>query len=309
MDDKQKEFVSAARSERRQREEMMKNKKDWFSSVTLCQSVICILLFLVIFFISKGNTQDSKTLKEDYANLLSYSFENTDAKSVVKMISEFLNEPVNLMPAYSVKTQETENDIEKESELFTLNEEDKIEKETTVKDEETENSGEIEKETTTENSNENMGGEDVEVYEAASNTTFSPIATTCKAVSPVNSTNYTSYFGYRISPITQEKSFHTGLDIAAAFGENVYAAYSGTVRKTGSDSRSGKYVIITHSDNFETFYCHLSEICVSSGQSVNQGQVVALVGSTGWSTGPHLHFEIRSNGKRVDPLSVLTDDG
>lgn len=152
------------------------------------------------------------------------------------------------------------------------------------------------------------GGEDIEIYKAAENTSFAPVRATVPAVMPVENGRYTSYFGYRINPITGQFSFHTGLDIAALEGTPVCAAYSGSVTKVGEDSRAGKYIIITHDEGFVTFYCHCSEILAEDGDNIKQGEVIALVGTTGWSTGPHLHFEVRKNNIRCNPLFVLGND-
>lgn len=321
MDDKQREFLETARAERREQQEKLKEKKDYFTTVTVFQTVICVILLLLIALISKSSTTESTALKNDYQRLMNTKMENTDSESVIKIVREFLNEPVNLMPAFlpldngdetaaTSETSQAEETSGEKTETEKTEETESVEKETTANitveaslEETRENKTDVNGKDTS--PTENMGGEDVESYEAVNNATFSPVATTCEAVAPVNSTNYTSFFGYRISPITDEKSFHTGLDIAAPLGEEVVSSYSGTVRKTGEDDRSGKYVIVKHSDSLETVYCHLSKISVKDGQKVKQGEKIGLVGSTGWSTGPHLHFEVRANGKRVNPLTVL----
>ena len=141
--------------------------------------------------------------------------------------------------------------------------------------------------------------------EAPSRVEVKNVVKTTEIVHPVDSGNYTSYFGYRTNPITQQYAFHTGLDIAVPLGTEVKAAYDGTVRKVGRDSRSGNYIILSHGGGTETFYCHCSKILASEGDAVNAGDCIALVGSTGWSTGPHLHFEIRKDGERMDPLPIL----
>ena len=125
---------------------------------------------------------------------------------------------------------------------------------------------------------------------------------------PVEGGRYSSYFGYRNNPITHKYAFHTGLDIAVPTGTAIRAAYGGTVRLVGEDGRSGKYVTISHDDGYETFYCHCSETLVTEGTVVRAGEAVAKVGATGWATGPHLHFEIRKNGTKLDPLQILERD-
>lgn len=116
----------------------------------------------------------------------------------------------------------------------------------------------------------------------------------------------TSLFGYREDPFTGEISYHGGTDIAAPGGTPILAAADGTVSiANGTDSWGGSYgyhVKIGHADSFETLYAHCSSICVTEGQQVKQGEVIAYVGTTGSSTGNHLHFEVRQNGERMDAL-------
>ncbi len=122
---------------------------------------------------------------------------------------------------------------------------------------------------------------------------------------PIENPRYTSYFGYRTNPITGEYSFHTGVDIAADTGTKIRAAFSGRVTKTGEDDRAGKYIFLEHDNGLVTFYCHCSEILAVKGANILQGETVALVGSTGWSTGPHVHFEVRKDGEHIDPMKLL----
>ena len=116
----------------------------------------------------------------------------------------------------------------------------------------------------------------------------------------------TSLFGYREDPFTGEIAYHGGTDIAAPGGTPILAAADGTVSiANGTDSWGGSYgyhVKIGHADSFETLYAHCSSICVTEGQQVKQGEVIAYVGTTGSSTGNHLHFEVRQNGERMDAL-------
>lgn len=115
-----------------------------------------------------------------------------------------------------------------------------------------------------------------------------------------------SYFGYRQNPFNNlTKDFHPGVDIAANLGSKVYAAASGTVILAGSYGGYGKAVMIDHHNGYVSLYGHNSELLVSKGEEVKKGQLISLVGSTGSSTGPHLHFEVRKNGSAVDPLKVL----
>ena len=149
------------------------------------------------------------------------------------------------------------------------------------------------------------GGDDIEYRKAADKTSFAPVFSTVKILSPIENGRYTSYFGYRISPITGEYGFHSGLDIAASEGTRIRAAFSGRVIKRGFDTKAGNYLYLSHNDGLVTFYCHCSNILVEEGTVVKQGETVALVGSTGYSTGPHLHFEVRKDDIRYNPLWLL----
>ncbi len=122
---------------------------------------------------------------------------------------------------------------------------------------------------------------------------------------PPKNRRITSGFGNRIHPIYKRKIFHTGIDIAARHGTAAYAGRAGKVNFVGYINGYGKVIRIRHSSREESFYAHLSDFLVKRGQFVEQGQPVGKVGSTGHVTGPHLHFEIRVNGKPVDPTKYL----
>lgn len=114
-----------------------------------------------------------------------------------------------------------------------------------------------------------------------------------------------SPFGPRLHPIYRVPSFHAGIDIVLPEGTPVYAAASGRVARAEWHEGYGLLVVIAHKDGFATYYAHLSRVLVTPGQFVEAGQVVALSGNTGLSTGPHLHFEIRRDETAVDPLHFL----
>lgn len=115
-----------------------------------------------------------------------------------------------------------------------------------------------------------------------------------------------SRFGNRIHPIDHKAKFHAGLDLAVPRGTSVEAAAGGEVSFAGWSGGYGNLLIIKHPDGRETRYGHLDKLLVAAGDQVAGGQEVALSGSTGKSTGPHLHFEIRENGQVVDPTKILT---
>lgn len=119
-------------------------------------------------------------------------------------------------------------------------------------------------------------------------------------------TRITSPYGYRIHPILKTKKLHTGIDIGISLGKPIVAAQSGKVIHAGWLGGYGKVVMIDHGGGIVTLYAHNSKLVVKEGQEVQRGQTISKCGSTGMSTGPHLHFEVRKNGKYVDPLGYVT---
>lgn len=111
----------------------------------------------------------------------------------------------------------------------------------------------------------------------------------------------TSPFGLREHPVTGAGDFHTGMDIAAPEGSNIYAAYPGAVAEVGSSDIYGNYITLDHGGGFTTRYCHCSKILAREGQRLPAGARIAEVGSTGMVTGPHLHFEARVDGDLIQP--------
>jgi len=116
----------------------------------------------------------------------------------------------------------------------------------------------------------------------------------------------TSSYGYRLHPISRKRAFHHGVDFRARPGTRVYAAKSGKVARSGWYGGYGNVVVIEHPGEYATWYGHLSKIWVKAGQTVKRGQVVGTSGSSGYATGPHLHFEIRWKDKSVDAVPYLS---
>lgn len=115
----------------------------------------------------------------------------------------------------------------------------------------------------------------------------------------------TSQFGWRTHPVFGNARFHSGLDIGADYGETVVAADGGVIVHADWLGGYGKTVIIDHGNGIQTLYGHNSELVVSEGQAISKGQMIARAGSTGYSTGPHVHFEVRQGGSPVDPNGYL----
>jgi len=114
-----------------------------------------------------------------------------------------------------------------------------------------------------------------------------------------------SYYGGRTGPINGGFDWHPGLDIAVDIGTPVYAAAMGTVEMAGWNGGYGQYVKIRHGNGYGSAYGHMSGIAVRTGQQVRKGEIIGFVGSTGYSTGPHLHFEVFVDGENIDPLYML----
>ena len=137
-----------------------------------------------------------------------------------------------------------------------------------------------------------------------SSDSYQPVSGSGAMIWPVNGV-VTSPYGYRTHPIFGTTIYHSGMDIGVDYGTPVHAADGGVVVEAGWISGYGYAVIIDHGNGLSTLYGHNQELAVSEGQAVSQGQVIAYAGSTGNSTGPHVHFEVRANGDPVDPSAYL----
>lgn len=115
-----------------------------------------------------------------------------------------------------------------------------------------------------------------------------------------------SGFGYRRDPFTRRGRMHTGIDLKASYGDTVGTSLPGTISFAGVKRGYGNVVVVDHGGGISTYYAHLAAITVSLGQPVDANQVIGLIGSTGRSTGPHLHYEVRANGRPLNPFATLT---
>ena len=141
---------------------------------------------------------------------------------------------------------------------------------------------------------------------AGSGSTSNVTPSTSGFISPLPGGAYvTCAYGWRIHPIWGDRRFHYGVDLAASQGTPIYAIAAGTVTTATYGDANGYYVSISHGNGYGSVYCHMTNYIVSVGDSVSQGQVIGYVGSTGWSTGPHLHFELHQNGTALNPAEYL----
>jgi len=118
------------------------------------------------------------------------------------------------------------------------------------------------------------------------------------------SSRVSSGWGDRIHPISGERKFHNGVDLAVPVGTPIRAAQSGTVVVAAEDERNGRYLVLEHGHGVRTAYCHLDQLLVGKGEAFERAQLIAMSGNTGRSTGPHVHFVVRVNGKTLDPLPL-----
>lgn len=255
-----------------------KSKTDYFIRLILLQSFLSLIIVSGVFLASKIAPNYFAQMKEDYGRIMQTDMSAGELADKLKDAAEFVFKSVdsseqvktamsdNILTTYEVTSDETGEKIAV---------------------------GEI---------INGSGGDDAD---SAKGTSLDNYFVNANPVMPVKDARITSRFGYRIHPITEKRGFHTGLDMAAAEGTPVSAVYYGKITKTGEDDSWGKYVLVEHSEGFETFYCHLSEIYVQDGAVIRQGETLGLVGSTGMSTGPHLHFEVKINDIRVDPELLL----
>ena len=147
--------------------------------------------------------------------------------------------------------------------------------------------------------------ENIEAAIRASQYANSGGGTTGGYIWPTDCRYVTSLFGYRVSPGGIGSTNHAGVDIGASYGSSIYATKAGIVVLAGWNGGYGKCVVVDHGGGNRTLYGHMSTILVSAGQSVSQGEVIGRVGSTGNSTGPHLHYTVYENNALIDPIQYL----
>lgn len=240
-------------------------KSDAFVKITVIQTIACALALGMVLLMGKVMPESFNQLKAGYNRIMERDMTIKDVWAQIKDTAAELFEPVTVIEETTEAAEETESSVE-----TTLN---------------------------------GMGN----AQKGSLNTdkvSFSPYYTTVSAVMPVEG-RISSPFGYREDPFTGELSLHTGLDIACEQGSPIAAAFYGVVAEVGENDVAGKYIRLSHSGGLETFYCHCSEIIATQGAVIRQGETIALVGSTGMSTGPHLHFEVRIGGKRLNPEWLL----
>lgn len=149
-----------------------------------------------------------------------------------------------------------------------------------------------------------------EVYNLAKNK--ERMLSSIPAILPVdikNLTRISGYFGMRMHPILKYRRMHDGIDFTAPTGTKIFSAGDGVIEKTKKQRTGyGNMIVVNHGFGYKTLYAHLSKIKVKEGEKVSRGTVLGLVGNTGISTGPHLHFEVQKNGRKINPINFFSQD-
>jgi len=242
--------------------------------VVATQAVVCAVLLGALFGVQKVMPNTWRQLRAAYTQTMKTDMSVKEVWAATKAVFASLKEDIYVMAPYK--------------------------EETTREEPSTAPGATIEPYT-----GDGSGGIDIALEYANQSCAIAPLSTTVRPVRPVETGVLSSPFGYRIHPISGEEGVHTGMDIAAGEGDPIYTAFYGTVLETGESKGYGKYVVMEHAGGLRTLYAHCAEIAAEDGMVLRPGEVIAYVGSTGNSTGPHLHFEVRLNGVRFDPAPLF----
>ncbi|MCR4925464.1 MAG: M23 family metallopeptidase [Clostridiales bacterium] len=246
-----------------------KNKKDdgdYLTTVLCVQIAVCFIVGIIAFAFVKIKPDCYEQLKEEFSYIMNKDITIEKAVDAFKEAVGFAVSPA------SVWTDE------------------------------------VEKEETTLGESQDYqfygeGGEDL--YVAQADTSFAPVFVTQKAYYPIENGTVTSGFGYRIHPIYKTFGFHTGMDIATEENSPIHCIFDGKVIEVGENETRGKYIVLEHSSGMVMRYFHCSEIIATLGANIRRGEVIARVGTTGLSTGPHLHLEVLIKGIRYNPVYFI----
>lgn len=257
---------------------MNKNKKDYLSKTLLLQFLVCLVLFGILFALKSSNSKLFKDIENTFSKRLEENLSVEEAKSVFANITESKPEKTT-----EKKNENKETDTDTET-VYVPFEEPSLSAEIIA-----------------------SGGKDIKVSsndDIPKNVSVDEFKLNQKMVLPLKG-KITSPFGVRTHPISGDLRFHAGIDIAAEKGTNIYSAFDGEIVEADYDKWNGNYLKIKHDNDIMTVYCHCEKLNVKKGQIIRAGEVIATVGSTGSSTGPHLHFELRINNISYNPQKAL----
>lgn len=247
-----------------------KDKKDFFTIVMITQSIVCAVLIVFMLFSFKNGGKFAEIMKNGYLKFMITDFTAENFSDAFRTVKDYA-------VVFAEKSEQSVVSV------FSEMRDDEITEELPT------------------------GGKDLEFssLETLEGISFEKIDIGVEMIEPLKDYVITSPFGYRVSPVSGETGVHTGLDMAADYGEPVLAAAEGIVVDSAWDNSYGNYIKILHSDNTVSIYAHCSYLCADEGDRVDMGEKIAEVGSTGASTGNHLHFEIRKDNIRINPEYVL----
>lgn len=248
-------------------------KRDYFSGVMIVQMIVCICIIALLLMSARSNGKFANAMKTSYAKFMTGDFTVDDFADAFKSVKEYTATFSSEMS--DVSEEYSESKIESETETVKIG-----------------------------------GGADLEFtsLDALEGICFDKYNANISFAFPLKEYEITSLFGYRISPVSGNAGIHTGLDMATDYGMPIYASADGKVVDASYDNSYGYYVKLEHSDGYVTIYAHCSELSARTGDNVKQGEKIAEVGSTGDSTGNHLHFEIRKDNIRIDPYYALFEN-
>ncbi|MGN0526647.1 MAG: M23 family metallopeptidase [Acutalibacteraceae bacterium] len=276
---------------------MDRKKSDYLVKTVLIQTATCIVLFGILFGLKQTQSKVYYEIKEEFfdnldSNILGEEIADVFINTKSKLINQTASDELTTKKT-SEETTDKDNTENKETDKT------EAESETEYKPlEEPSLNAEIIAE----------GGVDVSVSsedEVPSNVSLNSYKINQTMIKPVINAKTTSKFGIRTHPITNKISFHAGIDLAAPVNTPIYAAFDGKVTVADYDQWNGNYIKIQHDNGIMTVYCHCEKINVKKGQVIKAGEVIGYVGSTGSSTGPHLHFELRINNISYNPETAL----
>lgn len=248
---------------------MEKNKKDYLSATIFYQLIVCALLFGALFALNKLDNNYLKHIKNDF-------FDNINDNTIIEVIENKANNTIGNTETTEISENEDNTPVETEVALIP----------------------EV-----------GAGGEDKQINdesEIPSNVSVNNYSLNQKMILPVKG-SLTSEYGVRNHPIKGNLSFHSGIDIAAEKGTPIKAAFDGIVTESEYDQWNGYHIKLQHDNGVMTVYCHCDELLAEKGANIKAGEIIANVGSTGSSTGPHLHFELRINDICYNPQFALEE--
>lgn len=276
---------------------MKNNKKDYLIKTILFQTLFCLLLFGLLFYLKSSKSDLFINIENLFSARLSENIKKDEIEDAFSTIKGFDYSSFE----DNIKTNSNKNDTNKK----TPTNKDKANNET---EDETEYIPP--EEPSIEASIESTGGVDYKISaknEIPENVSVGSYTLSRNIINPIKNGRVTSTFGERIHPITRELTFHPGIDIATDKNAPIYAAFDGEVIVADYDSFNGNYIKLKHKNNLLTVYCHCERLYVKKGDKIRAGEVIATVGSTGASTGPHLHFELRIDNVSFDPEIALKE--